>query len=394
MDKSSFFVPADRISDFKPYFFASLAKKLNHLQHEGVDVIRIDMGSPDLKPPDFIIERLCKQAYQPQVHGYSANGGTANIRQAIATYYQNRFNINLDLNSEAIALIGSKEGLFNLSQIMINPGDLVLVPDPGYPVYSAGTLIAGGDIYKMPLKAENNFLPDFSQIPDEISRRARLMWLNYPNNPTGAVAPLEFFKSAVDFARKNEIIIAHDAPYVDICFNNYQAPSILQVPGSRDIAVEFNSLSKTYNMAGWRVGMAVGNAEIIRYLSIFKSQIDSSHFIPILDAAALALTADQSWLAERNKIYETRRDIVIEGLRKVGFQVETPPAAIYVWAKLPQGVNDSMTFCDQMLENVGVSTTPGLVYGEFGEGYIRVSLGTATERISEAMERIVKWMKI
>ncbi|OJX41509.1 MAG: LL-diaminopimelate aminotransferase [Chloroflexi bacterium 44-23] len=392
MNTYNFFIPANRISNFKPYFFASLAKKFNRLQAEGMDIIRIDMGSPDLPPPDFIIEQLCQQAHLPNVHGYSANGGTPVIRQAIASYYKKRFDINLDPGNEVLALIGSKEGLFNLSQIILNPGDLVLISDPGYPVYSASTLIAGGEIYKMPLTYENNFLPDFSQIPAETARQAKLMWLNYPNNPTGAVASLEFFKSAVDFAREYEIIIAHDAPYVDICFNNYVAPSILQVPGARELTVEFNSLSKTYNMAGWRVGMAVGNAEIIKYLSTYKSQVDSSHFIPILDAAATALTSDQSWLADRNKIYETRRDIVIEGLRRVGFSVETPPAAIYVWAKLPQGINDSMTFCDQLLENTGVSTTPGLVYGEFGEGYIRISLGTATDRISEAMDRIVKWM--
>ena len=292
-----------------------------------------------------------------------------------------------------LILVGSKEGLFNLSQVLINPGDVSLVPDPGYPVYSASGIIAGAEVYNLPLLAENQFIPDLEAIPTEITKRAKILWLNYPNNPTGAIAPLEFLTSAIEFGRKHHILIAHDAPYADVCFDGYEAPSIMQIPGARDVAVEFNSLSKAYNMAGWRLGMAVGNAQVISYLHTFKSQVDTSTFAPIIDAGITALTGDQGWLMERNLIYQRRRDIVVAGLQAAGFTVYTPPAAIYVWAKLPDGYTDSMAFCSRLLQETGVSATPGIVYGAYGEGYVRISLGTATGRIEEAMERIVNWMK-
>lgn len=393
MEKTNFIKPANRIANIQPYFFASLEQTLNQLRSEGMDVIRIDMGSPDLAPEKFIIDSLCENAYLPRSHGYTTNGGTLAFRKAIAQYYQTRFSIDLDPQTETIGLIGSKEGLFDLSQVIINPGDLALLPDPGYPVYSGSTLIAGGEIFSLPLLAENNFLPNFEKIPVEIAQKAKIMWLNYPNNPTGAVASLAFFQQAIDFGRKFNIIIAHDAPYVDICFDDYQAPSILEVSGAKEIAVEFNSLSKTYNMAGWRLGMAAGNSEIIRYLATYKSQVDSSLFLPVLTAGITALTSDQSWLKERNKIYIERRNIVVAGLRSAGFEVDPPPAAIYVWAKLPDGVKDSMSFCANILADTGVSMTPGIVYGEYGEGFLRISLGTATDRIAEAMQRIVTWRR-
>lgn len=390
---TNFIQPADRIASFKPYFFASLAQKINTLKAQGMDVIRIDMGSPDLPPAEFIIDALDKSARRPDVHGYTPNGGTPAFKQAIADYYRQRFNVTLDPKSETLTLLGSKEGLFNLSQVLLNPGDVVLVPDPGYPVYSASGIIAGAEIYYMPLLAENGFLPDLNNIPQDILKRAKLMWLNYPNNPTGAVAPLSFYEKAVEFARKNEIIIAHDAPYADVCFDGYRAPSILEIPGSKDVVVEFNSLSKSYNMAGWRLGMAVGNAQVIGYLHTYKSQMDSSHFQPILDAGIAALSGDQTWLEKRNQIYQERRDIVLSALWKAGFSVETPPAAIYVWAHLPEGSTDSIKFCDQLLEETGVSTTPGIVYGNHGEGFLRISLGTATDRIQQGMDRLVDWIQ-
>lgn len=390
---TSFIAPADRIASFKPYFFAALNQKLAALRAQNVDIIRIDMGSPDLPPKDFIIDTLVDAARRPANHGYTPNGGTPAFRQAIAAYYKRRFNVELDPMRETLTLLGSKEGLFNLSQVLINPGDLVLVPDPGYPVYKASGTIAGAEIYTVPLLAENDFLPDLDAIPAEIARRAKLMWLNYPNNPTGAVASLEFFEKAVEFARKYQIVIAHDAPYADVCFDGYRAPSILQVPGAKEVAIEFNSLSKAYNMAGWRLGMAVGNAQIVNYLHTYKSQMDSSHFAPIMEAGITALTSDQSWLAERNQVYQERRDIVLKALRSAGFETQTPPAAIYVWARLPHGFESSMQFCNLLLEDTGVSTTPGIVYGEYGEGYVRISLGTATHQIQEAMDRLVTWVK-
>jgi len=391
--QTSFIRPADRIASFKPYFFASLVQKINGLKASGMDVIRIDMGSPDLPPADFIVDALEKSARKANTHGYSPNGGTPAFREAIANYYKTRFNVDLDPKTETLQLIGSKEGLFNLSEVLLNPGDASLVPDPGYPVYSASGIIAGAEVVYLPLSRETGFLPDLDAIPEETARRAKILWLNYPNNPTGAIAPMAFLEKAVAFAKKYEIVLAHDAPYTDVCFDGYRAPSILEIPGAKDVAVEFNSLSKTYNMAGWRLGMAVGNAQVINYLHTFKSQVDSSQFQPILDAGIAALAGDQSWLEERNEIYQHRRDVVLQGLRAAGFTVDTPPAAIYVWAQLPAGEKDSITFCNRLLEETGVSTTPGIVYGQHGEGYLRISLGTATHRIEEAMERITRWVK-
>lgn len=391
--QTSFIRPADRIASFKPYFFASLVQKINGLKASGMDVIRIDMGSPDLPPADFIVDALEKSARKANTHGYSPNGGTPAFREAIANYYKTRFNVDLDPKTETLQLIGSKEGLFNLSEVLLNPGDVSLVPDPGYPVYSASGIIAGAEVVYLPLSRETGFLPDLDAIPEETARRAKILWLNYPNNPTGAIAPMSFLEKAVAFAKKYEIVLAHDAPYTDVCFDGYRAPSILEIPGAKDVAVEFNSLSKTYNMAGWRLGMAVGNAQVINYLHTFKSQVDSSQFQPILDAGIAALAGDQSWLEERNEIYQHRRDVVLQGLRAAGFTVDTPPAAIYVWAQLPAGEKDSITFCNRLLEETGVSTTPGIVYGQHGEGYLRISLGTATHRIEEAMERITRWVK-
>ncbi len=393
-DQTSFIQPADRIASFKPYFFASLNQKIATLKANGMDVIRLDMGSPDLPPADFIVDTLVEEARRPNTHGYSPMGGTPLYRKACAEYYRRRFDVALDPQKEVLGLVGSKEGLFNLAQVLLNPGDISLVPDPGYPVYTAGSIIAGAEVCYLPLLELNGFLPDLNAIPEETARRAKLLWINYPNNPTGAVAPLSFFEEVVSFARKYELVVAHDAPYVDVCFDNYVAPSIMQVPGAKDVAVEFNSLSKTYNMAGWRLGMAVGNAQVIGYLHTYKSQLDSAHFEPMLTAGARALTGDQEWTEERNLVYKTRRDIIVSALKQAGFSVTPPPAAIYVWAKLPQGITDSTAFCERMLAQTGVSTTPGVVYGQAGEGYLRISLGTPTDRIQEAMQRVLEWVKI
>jgi LL-diaminopimelate aminotransferase len=385
--------PANRVSQIKPYFFASLEKTLTKLRQDGMDVIRLDIGSPDLPPKDFIVDSLVEAVHRPDVHGYGPSGGSPALKAAIAAYYLDRFDLELDVDTEILGLIGSKEGIFNLSQVLVNPGDLVLLPDPCYPVYPVGALIAQAETYDMPLLAENNFLPDLDAIPDEVADRAKLMWLNYPNNPTGAVAPYEFFEKVVAFAHKHEIVIAHDAPYVDICFDHYKAPSILQVPGAKDVAVEFNSLSKTYNMAGWRVGMALGNPEIIRLLKVYKSQLDSSLFIPLMIAAESALLGDQDWLEDRNQVYQERRDAVVATLQDLGFTMEIPKASIYVWAKLPEPWEDSIAFCDTLLHEAGVSITPGVVYGPSGAGYVRISLVTPLEKLSVALDRMRAWME-
>ena len=385
--------PAQRVYTIKPYFFADLDKTIAKLRRTGMDIIRLDMGSPDLPPEDFIIEALVKAARRPDMHGYGESGGSASLRIAISQYYKKRFDLDLDPEKEILGLIGSKEGIFNLSQVLINPGDLVLLPDPRYPVYCVGAQVAQAETYDMPLIAENDYLPDLDKIPNDIADRAKLMWLNYPNNPTGAVAPYSFFEEAVDFARANDIVIAHDAPYIDVCFDNYQAPSILQVPGAKDVAIEFNSFSKTYNMAGWRVGIAAGHPDLIRLLQIYKSQLDSSHFKPIMIAAETALLGEQSWITGRNMIYQRRRDITVETLKTLGFTLEIPKASLYVWAKLPETWQDSIEFCNILLHETGVSVTPGVVYGESGAGYIRVSLVTPLERLEEAMKRVKVWMK-
>ena len=385
--------PAERVSGIKPYFFASLEKTITELRKTGMDVIRLDMGSPDLPPQDFIIESLVDSARRPDTHGYGPSGGSASLRAAFASYYLDRFDLQLDPEKEILGLIGSKEGIFNLSQVLINPGDLVLLPDPCYPVYPVGATIAQAETYSMPLLAENAFLPDLDAIPEEVADRAKLMWLNYPNNPTGAVAPFGFFEKVVAFAKKHQIVIAHDAPYVDVCFDNYQAPSILQVPGAKEVAVEFNSLSKTYNMAGWRVGVAAGNPEIIRLLRMYKSQMDSSLFKPVMQAAETALLGDQKWIEDRNQVYQERRDLIVDTLKEIGFELEVPKASLYVWAHLPEPWTDSIEFCDTLIRQTGVSITPGVVYGESGAGFVRVSLVTPVERLAEAMARMKKWMK-
>lgn len=385
--------PANRISQIEPYFFANLGKTINKLKQSGLDIIRLDMGSPDMPPKDFIIETLVQAARRSDMHGYGQSGGSDSLRRAFASYYFKRFGVYVDPDQEVLGLIGSKEGLFNLSQIILNKGDLVILPDPGYPVYEVGAVITQAETYFMPLLAKNNFLPDLNNIPDEIANRAKLMWLNYPNNPTGAVAPLEFFEKVIDFAKRHQIIIAHDAPYVDVCFENYQAPSILQVQGAKDVCVEFNSLSKTYNMAGWRVGVAVGNPEIIRLLTVYKSQLDSSHFKPIMKAAETALLGDQTWINDRNKVYQKRRDVIVKTLRDIGFDFEEPKASLYIWSKIPSPYKDSIAFCNELLLDTGVSITPGVVYGPSGAGYVRISLVTPIDRLEEAMSRLNKWMK-
>ncbi|MEX2144653.1 MAG: aminotransferase class I/II-fold pyridoxal phosphate-dependent enzyme [Anaerolineales bacterium] len=384
------FTPSNRIAQLKPYFFAELGKRITALRAKGADVVRLDIGSPDLPPPGFILEAMFESASQANTHGYTL-GQTQPYRSAVAAYYEKRFGVQLDAKTEAVDLIGSKEGLFILSQVMLNPGDVSLVPDPAYSVYAKSAEIAGGQPYAMPLLEKNAFLPDLDAIPADILKKAKLLWLNYPNNPTGAVADLAFFERAVAFARKHELLLAHDNPYCDVGFNGYHAPSLLQVPGAKDVSIEFNSLSKTYNMAGWRLGMAVGQAQAIKFIDTYKSQQDSALFAPFMVAAESAMLGDQSWLAERNRVYQTRRDAVVDALHRAGLRVAPPQAALYVWVPLPEG-EDSMTFCNQMLEEIAVSTTPGIVFGKHGEGYLRISLVTDVERLREGAERIAAWL--
>jgi LL-diaminopimelate aminotransferase len=378
---------ADRIESLPPYVFAKLGRQIRDLTAQGQDVIRLDIGSPDLPPPDFITEAMYRSAQDPSHHGYAGFYGTPELRQAMAAYYARRFAVELDPEKQVVPLIGSKEGIFNIALAFVNPGEVVLIPDPGYPTYTLGTLLAGGVPFRVPLPAENGFLPDLEALPSEAVRSAKILWLNYPNNPTGAVAPFEFFERAVDFARRYDLLLCHDNPYCDVTFEDYIAPSLLQVPGACDVALEFNSLSKTYNMAGWRVGMAVGNRTAADALGRIKTNIDSGIFRAIQDAAVLALTSGQTWLRNRNEIYRERRDLILEALHEVGMEADRPVASLYIWAKIHAGYR-SADFAARLLEEAAISVTPGTAFGPGGEGYVRISLGMSTDRIREAMQRL------
>lgn len=384
--------PADRMAALPPTFFKTLQLKLKDFQAKGVDVIRMDMGSPDLPPPAHIIASMERSAELADHHGYQPFSGTPGYRAAWAEFYGRRFGVELDADSEVNGLLGSKEGIFKLPLAFVNPGDVVLIPDPGYATYTAGARFAGAEPVYMPLRPENHYLPDFNAIPPAMLARARLMWLNYPNNPTGAVASLEFFATAVEFARQHGILLAHDAPYTEITFDGYRSPSLLQIPGARDVAVEFHSLSKTANMGGWRTGVVCGNAAVIRTFSDLQSNIDSGGFRPVLDAAVVALTGDQSWQLARNEIYRERRDLVVAGARAAGLTANVPAAAIYVWARLPDGLDD-IAYADGLLEGAAITITPGSFFGPSGHGYVRLSLGTPTNRVGEAMARWQAWSK-
>ena len=379
--------PAARMGNFPPYFFHGLSQRIGALRARGVDVIRMDMGSPDLPPAPHVIDALKKSADDPGHHGYMPFDGTPNYRQAWSDFYGKRFGVELDPNTELVGLLGSKEGVFNLALAWLDPGDVALVPDPGYAPYTAGAKFAGAEVVYMPLLEDNDFLPDFDAIPRDTLQRARLMWLNYPNNPTGATAGPEFFAKAVALAHEWGFLLAHDAPYMEIAYGGYRPPSILQIPNAKEVGIEFNSMSKSYNMAGWRAGVACGHPAAIEALATLKTNVDAGSFQPILDASAAALTGDQTWLAERNEQYRVRRDLAVEALHEAGMRVKTPAAAIYVWARLPESVNET-NYAADLLDAVGVSVTPGTVFGPGGKGYIRISLGTPTERVREAMGRV------
>jgi len=377
---------AKRLNNLPPYVFAGLERRMAELTAAGRDIIRLDVGSPDLPPAPQIVEALYQSARDSTHHGYAGYSGIPQLRRAVADHYLRRFGVELDPDTEVLILIGSKEGIFNLAMACVDPGDVVLIPDPGYPTYTSGARLAGGEIYYLPLDEKHGWLPDFA-IPQDYLKRAKILWLNYPNNPTAATAPLAFFEQAVAFAREHNILLAHDNPYADVCFDGYVAPSLLQVPGAKQVAVEFNSLSKSYNMGGWRVGMVVGNSDIVAALARLKTNIDSGIFRAIQDAALKALTGDQEWLSERNAVYAQRRDIILKALPAAGMYARPSLATMYIWARIPSGTT-SADFCNQLLERAGISLTPGTAFGQHGEGYVRISLGQTTERIVEAMERL------
>ncbi|MFC1963126.1 LL-diaminopimelate aminotransferase [Chloroflexota bacterium] len=381
---------AKRIEDLPPYLFVRIARKIEEKKARGEDVISFAIGDPDIPTPQHIIERLCQAARDPANHKYPESDGLPQLRRAISDWYKSRFGLSLDPDREVLPTIGSKEGIGHIALCFIDPGNLALVPDPGYPVYSIGTMFAGGENYPLPLIKENNFLPDLDSVPNDVARKAKLLWINYPNNPTSAVAGIDFFKRVVAFAKKHDIAVCHDNPYTEVAFDGYRPMSFLQTTGARDVGVEFHSLSKSYNMAGWRIGMVVGNEGMVNALARVKSNLDSGIPQAIQYAAIEALSGQQDCIEHHTAIYQRRRDLMVNMLNKIGLQVIPPKASLYIWAEIPQGYT-SFDFCEKLLEEASVVVTPGSGYGKYGEGYIRLSLTTPDDLVCEGLDRLEKW---
>jgi len=389
MEKWMGFEKAERLRRLPPYLFQEIDRLKAELTARGVDVINLGVGDPDLPTPKHIIESLQRNAEDPVNHQYPSYSGMNDFKGSVARWYKSRFGVDLDPEKEVLTLIGSKEGIAHLPLACINPGDVALVPSPAYPVYDIATMFAGGESHFMPLLHKNGFLPDLDAIPAETARKAKVMFINYPNNPTGATADKGFFEKVVEFGRENDIMICHDAAYTEMGFDGYRPMSFLEVDGAKEVGIEFHSLSKTYNMTGWRLGFAVGNADVIGALGQVKSNIDSGAFNAVQWAGITALESDQQCVAEMQQIYQERRDILIDGLKSANLNPTPPKATFYVWCPTPPGYT-SKAFSSLLLKEAGIVTTPGSGFGEPGEGYIRMALTVNKERIREAVERIKK----
>ncbi len=380
---------ADRLKKLPPYLFAEIDRMKREVVGTGRDIIDLGVGDPDLPTPPHIIEALHRAALDPANHRYALDLGMPALRRAIADWYGRRFGVRLDPDTEVLPLIGSKEGIGHIPFAFVNPGDAVLVPDPGYPVYQATTILAGGEPHRMPLLDERGFLPDLDAIPAEVRRRAKLLFINYPNNPTAATCDRGFFALVAEFARRHGIIVCHDAAYTELAYDGFRPPSFLELDGAKEVGIEFHSLSKTYSMTGWRVGFAVGNAEVIAGLGKVKSNLDSGIFQAVQLAGVAALDGPQDFLEEYIAIYRRRRDALVDGLRSLGWSVAKPRATFYVWARVP-GRLRSAELAGRLLKEAGIVATPGNGLGPSGEGYIRMTLTVPEERIREAVERIGK----
>ena len=381
---------AKRVENLPPYLFVGITKKIAEKKAQGEDVVSLAIGDPDIPTPQHIINRLCETARDPANHRYPESEGLPELRQAIADWYQQRFGVVLDPKREVLPLIGAKEGIAHIALCFIDPGDIALVPDPGYPVYSVSTMFAGGESHFIPLTEENDFIPDLEAIPEEVAEQAKLLWINYPNNPTAAVAELDFFERVGAFARRHNLAVCHDGPYSEVSFDGYKPVSFLEAGGAREIGVEFHSLSKSYNMTGWRVGMVVGNETIVDALRRVKSNLDSGIPQAIQYAAIEALRGPQECIGEHNAVYQRRRDMVMEALARIGLVAKPPRASLYVWARVPDG-HTSMGFATRLLDDTSVVVTPGIGYGRCGEGYIRISLTVPDEQLEKGLERISSW---
>ncbi len=382
--------PAERLNNLPPYIFAVLGQRVQKLQSQGHDVISLDIGSPDLPPPPAVIDALSASARNVNNHGYSGYRGIPAFRKAVAQYYEQRFGVTLDPEREVLPLIGSKEGIVNLCLAYLDRGDSALVPDIGYPSYAMGAQLAGADVCWIPTLPKNNFHPDLASIPDELANHGKILWLNYPNNPTGSTVELDFYERAIQFCRQHDILLASDNPYVDVTYDGYRASSVLQVYQAKTCAIEFMSFSKTYNMGGWRLGAAVGNAEAIRTLLQVKSNVDSGHLRPIYDAGIVALNeTPQSWIDERNRVYQRRRDRILEILPSIGLTAEKPKGSLYIWGKVDK--NDGAYYVEQALQHALVALAPGEAYGPGGAQYVRISLGVPDDRLVIALQRLKDW---
>lgn len=380
------FEKAERLSKLPPYLFAEIDRKKKEVAQRGIDIISLGIGDPDLPTPKHIVERLKIASEDPKNHKYPDYEGLLEFRKSASDWVKNRFGVYFDPNTEVVSLIGSKEGIAHIPLAFVNPGDYVLVPDPAYPVYNIGTIFAGGISHLMPLKRENGFLPDLKAIPEEVLKKTKIMHINYPNNPTSAIADKSFFEEVIKLALKYKFIVCHDMAYSELF---YEEPpiSIFNVEGAKEVAIEMHSLSKTYSMTGWRIGFAIGNSSIIEGLGKIKTNVDSGIFQAVQEAAIEALSSNQSCVEEYRKIYKERRDFVVSELSKMGYDVFYPKATFYVWVKTPNNI-DSRTFCGKILEETGVVITPGIGFGTYGEGYFRIALTVNKDRLREAIERI------
>lgn len=378
---------AKRINDLPPYLFAEIDRRKREALSRGVDLIDLGIGDPDIPTPATVVEKLLEGASRPVNHRYPSSSGMPEFRQAVAAWYKTRFGVTLDAGKEVCSLIGSKEGIGNMAVAFVDPGDVVLVSSPCYPVYHIGTAFNGGTNYFLPLRKENHFLPDLDAIPAEVAKKAKLLWINYPNNPTAAVADKDFYQRVVAFANKYNVIVCHDAAYTEMGYDGYRPMSFFEVDGAREVGIEFHSLSKTFNMTGWRIGMAVGNPEIVGGLAQAKSNLDSGIFQAVQEAGIEALRLGDQIVEPSRKIYQERRDILVDGLRAVGLECEKPKATFYVWVSCPKGLS-SADFTAKLLDEAGVVTTPGNGFGEAGEGYVRFTVCVDKEKLREVAERI------
>ncbi len=378
---------ARRINELPPYLFAEIDRRKRAALARGADLIDLGIGDPDIPTPSSIVEKLLESATKPVNHRYPNSLGMPEFREAVASWYKHRFDVTLDPAKEVVSLIGSKEGIGNMAVAFVDPGDIVLVSSPCYPVYHIGTAFNGGKNYFLPLKKENHFLPDLDSIPSDIAKQAKILWINYPNNPTAAVADRDFFRRVIDFANRYNVIVCHDAAYTEMGYDGYRPMSFLEVDGAREVGIEFHSLSKTFNMTGWRIGMAVGNSELVGGLAQAKSNLDSGIFQSIQEAGIEALKLGDRIVEPSRKIYQERRDILVEGLHAIGLECEKPRATFYVWVTVPQGLS-SAAFTAKLLDEASVVTTPGIGFGEAGEGYVRFTVCVDKTRLKEVAERI------